>query len=146
MAQGETIITDATVDFVVDGLSLRKSKSRIRKELQELIGREIHHVTFGRMYRMAKKKLLEKSRKSQDMAKSEAIGFYEHVISDEETTYSAKLIAQQRLDMLFNNEGKGREPDSPEDKAHKIRSLISQMDTSVVGEEDSDGSDSGEAE
>lgn len=119
----EEATADTLVDWVIEQLALRRFKSQIKQDLQDLLKEEVSQPFFEALLTRAKERMGINTKRSKKVFLQEAIAFYERVIASPETQIQFKLKAQESLAELV---GLHREADrgSAEEHAAQINEFL----------------------
>lgn len=131
---GTPIICDELVDFVVEGMALRKYKSVIRVELETQLDMKIKHTTFDRICSLARQRISVSATRKPKRFYADAVAFYEMIIADPDQPTALKLRAQENLERVVGITGKDGEQFSAEERAAQVQQAlveISDVDSGV---------------
>lgn len=135
MPQGTPIpdeIRDDIHDLIIDAYSRRAHKGEIKKLIYACFANSEKYtccsVTAERLMTEAKEKLRNRMGITRDEGRNEAIAFYESVIRDPNSDFSAKIRAQERIDKILGLEFTGAKSDTVDEFARKIREALEDQD------------------
>lgn len=128
--------SDILVDYVVDLLAQKWTRSMILHEIQVTLDKEVKLSTVITLISSAKKRIVKRYHISPEEYKGEQVAFYEAIIRGKTNSanglpskISERLTAAERLDKLLNLEHISN--DDPADKAAKVREFLRAADATV---------------
>lgn len=135
MPQGTPIpleVRDDIHDMIIDAISRRLHKGEIKKLIYACFANSDKYtccaVTAERLITEAREKLRDRMGITKEEGRNEAIAFYESVIRDPQSDFSAKIKAQERIDKILGLEFTGAKSDTVDEYARKIREAIADQD------------------
>jgi hypothetical protein len=124
----EVVVCDELIDFVVQGMSLRKYKSVIKRDMIEKLGMPISNASFERICSKARQRIALSAMRKPKRFYEDGISFYEQIIADDTVPIAMKLRAQENLEMLVGLHSKEGGHMTPEEQANLVQKALMEID------------------